>query len=80
MRAEAQRIADQVGAFLARREQSLLDKLVALGTLQWGETYEVQVKVWVPDEEALLAAPAGLPRGDDHQAQRAQAVRHLFLL
>jgi cytosine/adenosine deaminase-related metal-dependent hydrolase len=54
VRAEAQRIAAQVGAFLARREQSLLDKLVALGALQWGETYEVQVKVWVPDEEALL--------------------------
>jgi len=54
VRAESQRIASQVGAFLARREQSLLDKLVALGTLQWGETYEVQVKVWVPDEESLL--------------------------
>jgi 5-methylthioadenosine/S-adenosylhomocysteine deaminase len=53
VRAEAQRIANQVGAFLARREQSLLDKLVALGTLQWGETYEVQVKAWVPDEQVL---------------------------
>ena len=50
--AEAQRIAAQVGAFLARREQSLLDKLVALGTLQWTETYEIQVKAWVPDEGA----------------------------
>ncbi|MFC2030011.1 amidohydrolase family protein [Chloroflexota bacterium] len=54
VRAEAQRIAAQVGAFLARREQSVLDKLVALGTLQWGETYEVQVKVWVPDQEAVV--------------------------
>jgi 5-methylthioadenosine/S-adenosylhomocysteine deaminase len=54
IREEAQRIAGQVGAFLARREQSLLDKLVALGALHWGETYEVQVKVWVPDEEALV--------------------------
>ena len=58
---EAQRIAAQVGAFLARREQSLLDKLVALGALQWGETYEVQVKVWVPDEEALLARMLACP-------------------
>jgi 5-methylthioadenosine/S-adenosylhomocysteine deaminase len=61
VRTGAQRIAAQVGAFLVRREQSILDKLVALGTLQWGETYEVQVKVWVPDEEAfarqLLASP-----------------------
>ncbi len=55
VQAEAQRIATQVGAFLARREQSLLDKLVALGTLQWGETYEVQVKAAVPDEAALIA-------------------------
>jgi 5-methylthioadenosine/S-adenosylhomocysteine deaminase len=55
VRAEAQRIAGQVGAFLARREQSLLDKLVALGTPQWGETYEIQVKAWVPDEAALIA-------------------------
>lgn len=61
VRAEAQRIATHVGAFLARREQSLLDKLVALGTLHWGETYEVQVKVWVPDEEALAARLLGCP-------------------
>ncbi len=56
VRAEAQRIAGQVGAFLARREQSLVDKLVALGTLQWGETYEVQVKVRLPDDEATVKA------------------------
>jgi 5-methylthioadenosine/S-adenosylhomocysteine deaminase len=61
VRAEAQRIASQVGAFLARREQSLLDKLVALGTLQWGETYEVQVKVWVPDEELLVGRLLACP-------------------
>lgn len=56
IRVEAQRIAGQVGAFLARREQSLVDKLVALGTLQWGETYEVQVKVRLPDDEATIQA------------------------
>jgi len=61
VRVEAQRIASHVGAFLARREQSLLDKLVALGSLQWGETYEVQVKVWVPDEELLLARLLACP-------------------
>jgi 5-methylthioadenosine/S-adenosylhomocysteine deaminase len=53
VRAEAQRIAGQVGAFLARREQSLIDKMVALGTLQRTKTYEVQVKVWIPEEELL---------------------------
>lgn len=61
VRAAAQRIATQVGAFLARREQSLLDKLVALGTLQWTETYEVQVKVWMPDEQALAARLLACP-------------------
>lgn len=61
VRLEAQRIATHVGAFLARREQSLLDKLVALGTLQWTETYEVQVKVWVPDEEVVLAPLLACP-------------------
>lgn len=64
VRGEAQRIARHVGAFLKRREQSLLDKLVALGALQWGETYEVQVKVWVPDEqvleERLVASPESM--------------------
>jgi len=62
VRLEAQRIAGQVGAFLARREQSLLDKLVALGTLQWGETYEVQVKVHIPDEEALVVRLLACPQ------------------
>jgi 5-methylthioadenosine/S-adenosylhomocysteine deaminase len=61
VRAEAQRIATQVGAFLARREQSLLDKLVALGSLQWGETYEVQVKASVPDAETLIGRLLACP-------------------
>jgi cytosine/adenosine deaminase-related metal-dependent hydrolase/adenylate cyclase class IV len=61
VRVEAQRIAGQVGAFLARREQSLVDKLVALGTLQWGETYEVQVKVRLPDEGATVEALLNCP-------------------
>jgi len=61
VRVEAQRIAGQVGAFLARREQSLVDKLVALGTLQWGETYEVQVKVRLPDEAATVEVLLNCP-------------------
>jgi 5-methylthioadenosine/S-adenosylhomocysteine deaminase len=61
VREEAQRIATQVGAFFARREQSVLDKLVALGTLQWGETYEVQVKAWVPDQEGLVSRLLACP-------------------
>ena len=51
--AEAQRIADQVNVFLMRREESLLDKLVAIGGLEWRETFEVQVKGAVEGEAAV---------------------------
>jgi len=51
--AEAQRIADRVNAFMMRREESLLDKLVAIGGLEWRETFEVQVKGYVEGEAAV---------------------------
>ncbi|MFQ5811684.1 MAG: amidohydrolase family protein [Anaerolineae bacterium] len=53
IRAEAQRIADRVNAFMMRREESLLDKLVAIGGLEWKETFEVQVKGSVESEAAV---------------------------
>jgi 5-methylthioadenosine/S-adenosylhomocysteine deaminase len=52
--AEAQRIADRVNAFMMRREESLLDKLVAIGGLEWRETFEVQVKGHVESEVAVM--------------------------
>jgi len=51
--AEAQRIADRVNTFMMRREESLLDKLVAIGGLEWAETFEVQVKGHVESEDAV---------------------------
>ena len=51
--AEVQRIADRVNVFLMRREESLLDKLVAIGGLEWRETFEVQVKGSVEGEVAV---------------------------
>ncbi len=51
--AESQRIADRVNSFLMRREESLLDKLVAIGGLEWEETFEVQVKGRVESEAAV---------------------------
>ncbi len=48
--AEVQRIADRVNAFMMQREESLLDKLVAIGGLEWKETFEVQVKGIVESE------------------------------
>jgi 5-methylthioadenosine/S-adenosylhomocysteine deaminase len=50
---EAQRIADRVNTFMMRREESLLDKLVAIGGLEWKETFVVQVKGHVKSEEAV---------------------------
>ncbi|MBM4465951.1 MAG: amidohydrolase [Chloroflexi bacterium] len=52
--AEVQRIADRVNVFLMRREESLLDKLVAIGGLEWKETFEVQVKGSVEDEAVVM--------------------------
>ncbi len=51
--AEAQRIADRINVFVMRREESLLDKLVAIGGLEWKETFEVQVKGAVESEAAV---------------------------
>jgi 5-methylthioadenosine/S-adenosylhomocysteine deaminase len=51
--AEAQRLADEINEFVYHREQSLLDKLVALGGLEREETYEVQVKARVNDLQAV---------------------------
>jgi 5-methylthioadenosine/S-adenosylhomocysteine deaminase len=53
IQAEAQRIADRVNAFMMRREESLLDKLVAIGGLEWREMFEVQVKGRMKDEAAV---------------------------
>jgi len=50
---EAQRIADRINVFMMRREKSLLDKLVAIGGLEWRETFEVQVKGSVQSEEVV---------------------------
>ncbi|OQY20883.1 MAG: amidohydrolase [Anaerolineaceae bacterium 4572_32.1] len=54
--AEVQRVADRVSDFLIRREQSLLNKLVALGELHRREIFEVQVKVRIENEEQVIAA------------------------
>lgn len=54
--AEMQRIADRVNTFMIRREKSLLDKLVAIGGLEWAETFEVQVKGYMESEDAVKKA------------------------
>jgi len=51
--AEAREIGARINAFVYSREQSLLDKLVALGGLEREETYEVQVKARIRDLSAV---------------------------
>jgi 5-methylthioadenosine/S-adenosylhomocysteine deaminase len=52
---QAQAIADKIDAFLVAREESVLDKLIAIGGLAQQETYEVQVKIPLNEDAAVLA-------------------------
>ena len=47
--AKAQTIAERINAFLANREQNLLDKLLAIGGVHHDEIFEVQVKARLDD-------------------------------
>jgi len=48
-------VSKEVNRFFIKREQSLLEKLVAIGGLQQEETYEVQVKAQVADRASFEA-------------------------
>jgi 5-methylthioadenosine/S-adenosylhomocysteine deaminase len=49
---QAQSIADRINAFLAEREENLLDKILAIGGVQPTELFEVQVKARINDTAA----------------------------
>ncbi|MDQ5851588.1 MAG: amidohydrolase family protein [Chloroflexota bacterium] len=51
---EAQTIADRIDAFLREREANLLDKILAIGGVTQDESFEVQVKARLVDEERLM--------------------------
>jgi 5-methylthioadenosine/S-adenosylhomocysteine deaminase len=53
---QAQDYARRIDAFLIKREQSMLSKLVAIGGATEGESFEVQIKVRISDPETVLAA------------------------
>ena len=58
--AQAAQVGQKVNGFFVKREQSLEEKLVAIGGLEQQETYEVQVKARVKDRvgfEAGLSHP-----------------------
>ena len=49
-------VARRIDAFLIRREQSVLQKLIAIGGAAEQESYEIQVKARVASEETVLRA------------------------
>lgn len=53
IRAEANTLAGKIDSFLSKREESVLSKLLAIGGVAQGKTFEVQVKVRYDDLEAL---------------------------
>jgi 5-methylthioadenosine/S-adenosylhomocysteine deaminase len=56
---QAQEYAKRVDTFLMARENSVLSKLIAIGGAQEGESFEVQVKVRIPDPQRILAGMQG---------------------
>ena len=55
----ADEYANHIDSFLVKREKSVISKLVAIGGAMEGESFEVQVKVRIPDPEPVLAAIKG---------------------
>ena len=51
---QANQYARQIDAFLIKREQSVLSKLVAIGGAEQQESFEVQTKIRVTDPEVII--------------------------
>ena len=61
LRVQADRLGGRIDHFLIQREQSVLSKLVAIGGVAQGRSFEVQVKVQGVYLEKLEAQLLGLP-------------------
>jgi 5-methylthioadenosine/S-adenosylhomocysteine deaminase len=59
LRAGARDVARRIDAFLVEREQSVLQKLVAIGGAAEGESFEVQVKARIDSGDTVRRALAG---------------------
>jgi 5-methylthioadenosine/S-adenosylhomocysteine deaminase len=59
LRSAAADVARRVDRFLIRREQSVLQKLIAIGGATEEESFEVQVKVRLESDRSVLEALAG---------------------
>jgi 5-methylthioadenosine/S-adenosylhomocysteine deaminase len=53
---EAQAYASEIDAFLIKREQSVLSKLIAIGDTMEEESFEVQSKVYINDPDIIIKA------------------------
>lgn len=51
---QAQEYARRIDVFLIQREKSVLSKLIAIGGASEGESFEVQVKVQIPNPQPIL--------------------------
>ena len=61
LRAEANAMAQKIDAFLVKREESVLSKLLAIGGVDQEKTFEVQVKVHQHDLDTLRARVMSTP-------------------
>ena len=59
LRSAAREVARRIDGFLIRREQSVLQKLVAIGGASEQESFEVQVKARASSPDTILQALAG---------------------
>jgi 5-methylthioadenosine/S-adenosylhomocysteine deaminase len=59
VRSAARDVARRIDAFLVEREQSVLQKLIAIGGVAEQESFEVQVKVRLASADSVLQALAG---------------------
>jgi 5-methylthioadenosine/S-adenosylhomocysteine deaminase len=59
VRSAARDVARRIDAFLIEREQSVLQKLIAIGGVAEQESFEVQVKVRLASADSVLQALAG---------------------
>ena len=53
---QAEEYAHHIDTFLIQREHSVLSKLIAIGGATQVESFEVQIKVRIPDPDPVLAA------------------------
>jgi 5-methylthioadenosine/S-adenosylhomocysteine deaminase len=56
LQADAREVARRIDAFLIQREQSVLQKLIAIGGATEQESFEIQVKARLASESSVLAA------------------------